>query len=144
MPINIYSVVSENWFKRSLVQRLVRSSTDQKDRALILSGDCSLINVSMGDVYLPSYWYRDFCWMGGLELPRLCLLLRHISNENWLRRFGSRQRYKFLNSNLFLNFIRQVKEILKKLRLALESYICARNRFFIRPGWRVGTEILQR
>ena len=68
---------------------------------LILSGDCSLINVSMGDVYLPSYWYHHFCWMGELELLRLCLLLCHISNENWIRRFGSRQRYKFLNSNLF-------------------------------------------
>ena len=28
-------LVSENWFKRSLIRRLVQSSTDQKDRVLV-------------------------------------------------------------------------------------------------------------
>ena len=70
----------------------------------MLLGDCSLINVPLGDVYLPSYWFSDFCWMGRLELPRLCLLLCHVSNENWLWRLSSRQRYKSLKPYMLNKF----------------------------------------
>ena len=50
---------------------------------IFVAGPCAPNNMSMGHVSVPPHRHHNLRRMGGLELPRLRLLLRHLLAQNW-------------------------------------------------------------
>ena len=62
------------------------------------SGDRAIYHLSLGCCYLLTSGDNYVCRMGRMELLRLCLLLCHILDQNWLWRFGARHFRSWFNN----------------------------------------------